>query len=93
MTRVLAAATLLVLAACQPTKAPADGRKGPSTETCGADALQRLVGQDRSVLVTMTFATTVRVIEQGKPVTMDYSESRLNIAIGKDGRIARAYCG
>jgi hypothetical protein len=96
MTKALAVAMLVALAACQPTDAPADDRRkgsGSASGACGADGLQGLVGQHKSVLATMTFATTTRVIAPGMAITMDYSQIRLNISIGKDGRILRVYCG
>jgi hypothetical protein len=87
--RALAVATLMGLAAWQPTKAPADERKGAGSlsDACGA------AGQDKSVLAARTFEATTRVIEPGRAITMDYSDTRLNIAIGADGRIARVFCG
>jgi Peptidase inhibitor I78 family len=91
--RGFAAAMLVGLAACQPTKAPADGRKGPLADTCGAEAIQGLVGQDQSVLATMTSGNPVRVISPGMPITMDHVQTRLNIVLSKDGRIVRIYCG
>ena len=77
---------MVALAACQPMKDAAGDR-------CGADALQTLVGQNTSVLAAMTFPSGTRVIEPGTPVTMDYNESRLNIHIGRTGRIERVSCG
>ena len=95
MTNALVAALMMGLAACQPPKAPAEDRKdaGALSGACGADALQGLAGQERSVLATMKFGTTTRVIEGGMPITMDYSQTRLNFAIGKNGRILRVFCG
>ena len=65
----------------------------PMPDTCGAAALQGLVGQPQSVLQTMRFAQTVRVIQPGMMVTQDFSPDRLNIGVGPDGRIARVWCG
>lgn len=67
----------------------------PSTvaDTCGASDLRYLEGQSAQVLETMRFGVPVRIIRPGMAVTMDYSETRLNIAVGDDGRIARVYCG
>ncbi|MDP3264755.1 MAG: I78 family peptidase inhibitor [Tabrizicola sp.] len=77
---------MVALAACQPVKEAAGG-------SCGADGLQALIGQDKSVLAAMSFPAGTRFIEPGTPVTMDYSESRLNIHIGRTGRIERVSCG
>lgn len=35
----------------------------------------------------------LRVVEVGKPVTMDYSEDRLNILVDRHGKIVRVYLG
>ncbi|WP_431301053.1 I78 family peptidase inhibitor [Tabrizicola sp. BL-A-41-H6] len=82
---------VLALAACQPV-APPPVKEG-AVGSCGADALQTLVGQDKSVLAAMTFPAGTRIIEPGTPVTMDYSASRLNIYIGRTGLIERVSCG
>jgi len=61
--------------------------------TCGASELQYLVGKPETVLQTMKFAGPVRIIQPGMAVTMDYSESRLNILINDTGRIESVTCG
>lgn len=35
----------------------------------------------------------IRYYTEGDPITMDYSEDRLNVVLGKDGRIAEFRCG
>ncbi|MES2142817.1 MAG: I78 family peptidase inhibitor [Pseudomonadota bacterium] len=83
-------ALALVIAACQPVPAtPID----PTLASCGASDLQSLVGQDKTVLATMTFPAPTRIIEPGMAVTMDYSATRLNIWIAEDDSIARVTCG
>jgi len=69
------------------------GEPRPAPDTCGASALSGLAGQHRKVLETMKFANTVRIIEPGMAVTMDYSETRLNIELDEKGTIARLSCG
>jgi Peptidase inhibitor I78 family len=87
-----AAAALLPLAglllACQPEPAPQI-----VADMCGAGDLQGLVGQSQAVLQTMKFGQTTRIIRPGMAVTMDYSETRLNIWIGENGMIERVTCG
>lgn len=61
--------------------------------SCHANELQHLVGQPRSVLHTMRFSQTTRIEEPGMAYTMDYSEDRLRIQIGEDGKIRRVLCG
>ena len=51
----------------------------PTAGTCGAPALQDLVGQSETVLQTMKFGSPVRIIHPGMAVTMDYNADRLNI--------------
>jgi hypothetical protein len=60
---------------------------------CGAAALQGLVGQSAGVLEGMRFGQPVRIIRPGMVVTMDYSESRLNIEIDGAEVIVRVKCG
>lgn len=78
----------LVLAACVEGEAPP-----AQIGTCGASELQYLVGKPETVLQTMKFAGPVRIIQPGMAVTMDYSESRLNILINDTGRIESVTCG
>lgn len=84
--RLAILAGALVLGACVAIEAPAQN-------ACGADGMQGLVGQDKAVLAAMTFPMGTRIIEPGMAITEDYSESRLNIDLGRDGRIARVWCG
>lgn len=79
---------VLALAACQPV-APTPA----AADSCGAQGLQTLIGQDKSVLAAMIFPAGTRIIEPGTPVTMDYSASRLNIHVGRSGRIEKISCG
>lgn len=89
MTKNLLFAALIV-AGCvpQPPTKPL-----PIESSCGADALQDLVGQPAAVLQTMRFGQQVRIIRRGTPVTADYSDSRLNIDINVNEKISRVYCG
>ena len=62
-------------------------------ENCGAEDLQNLIGQPKSVLDSMRFSQTLRVIEPGMMVTEDYSPSRLNIYVNGAGIISELRCG
>lgn len=84
----LAGCVVAVLAACQPV-AP---EEGPDLASCGADALQYLVGQPASVLQTMRFGQETRIIRPDTAVTMDYRAERLNIEIDRTERISRVHC-
>ena len=56
-----------------------DGRQ--ATSELGAEALKR------------TGARTIRWIQPGQAVTMDYREDRLNIALDAHNRVTRVSCG
>lgn len=79
---------MMLLAACQPSVP-----EGVGPESCGAGALQGLVGQSATVLQTMKFAGPMRILRPGMAVTMDYSPDRLNIEIDDAERIIRVQCG
>ena len=79
---------LSVLAACVAETSPA-----PLVGSCGAAALQGLVGQSETALHVMRFAQAVRVIKPGMMVTQDYSAERLNIHVDELGVISRVVCG
>lgn len=91
----LTLALTLALAGCVYESPPFEGTPAPgdTPTACGAPELQGLVGQPESVLETMRFSQTLRVIQPGMAVTMDYSPFRLNILIGRSGLIERVYCG
>ncbi|MBL8562733.1 MAG: hypothetical protein JNN06_10675 [Gemmobacter sp.] len=92
---LLALACAGLLTACMPQKdAPVAAVPGaPAEDSCGAAALQGLVGQDRAVLSGMRFAQVLRVYEEGQPVTMDLNPGRLNIQYSKRDRIQSVTCG
>lgn len=81
---------LALISACQEEAVP------PATlpaESCGAEALQHLVGQTEAAAQGVAAPGAVRIIRPGMAVTMDYSPTRLNVEIGPDGRIVRVTCG
>ena len=87
-------ACLVLLAAGVPVMEPVPlPGPAPVEDACGAAGMQDLVGQKQSVLAAMALPAPTRIIQPGTAVTMDYSASRLNIWIGKDGRIERVTCG
>lgn len=79
---------VLIVAGCDQ---PPPAAEVPS-ETCGAERLQGLVGQPEAVVRQMTLPEPARVIRSGQAITADYRRDRLNVEIGKDGRIARIGC-
>ena len=81
---------LALLVACvEPAPLPTP----PDADSCGATALQDLVGRPASVLQTMRFGTKTRFLRPGMAVTADYSASRLNINIDKSETISAVACG
>ena len=77
------------LVACTPTPIP----DLPPDDACGAPDLQVLVGQPASILATMKFATQLRILRPGDPMTEEYSPTRLNIMIDLKERIDAVTCG
>lgn len=103
---LLAAPLAFAAAACAPTREPAPAPAAtppamveqPGEASCNAPAAQRFVGQKLDGTVqegakTAAGARTVRVIEPGMAVTMDYRYDRLNIEVDDAGRILRIHCG
>jgi hypothetical protein len=80
----------LALTACQPDLAAAPD---PMAPTCGADALQALVGEPLSAFTAPPQARAVRVIGPDMAVTMDYRPDRLNVEHDRDQVIRRVSCG
>lgn len=81
----------LALAACEPVPESS----APSLDlpqTCGAEDLQDLVGQPKSVLDAKKFPAGTRIVGPGDPVTADYRADRLNIEINSDDRIEKIGC-
>lgn len=83
----VSAALLLSVGACQMTTQHVN----EATDTCGAVALQNLVGQ-RADPATLP-DVPMRIIAPGMAVTMDYNPHRLNVETDSVGIIARLSCG
>ena len=60
--------------------------------SCDAVGLAGLVGRDVSVLQTMRFGVTTRVIGPDTAVTKDFNPDRLNITHDKTGLITNVGC-
>jgi hypothetical protein len=75
-----------------PAPAPVPG------DTCGASLVTNYVNAVPTDAVRGDIAARVgnraiRYYKIGDPITMDYSETRLNVELGVDGRIQRFRCG
>ena len=88
-----------------PAPSPPNAESSPERQsgeaddaTCGADKLDRWLNALPTDDVKAEIAATVgeraiRYYTQGDPITMDFSEARLNVELGEDGRIERFRCG
>jgi uncharacterized protein involved in type VI secretion and phage assembly len=106
--RISNAAAFLVLASGCAAAPPETGTTSPSNEApgsavdgeggCDAAAAQGVVGRQRSEAagaeaLRLSGAATLRWIEPGMMVTMDYRPDRLNIELDEAGKITRLRCG
>ncbi len=81
-------AGLIALAGCEEMMASNEN------DPCGASALQYLVGSDATDIDAVEgLPKNLRVIMPNMPVTMDFSETRLNIYIDPKNRVAKVRCG
>jgi hypothetical protein len=89
----------LVLAAgvagCAPQQAPAPL---PPSEACDASRVLYLKGKARAAVdpgeaLRHSGARTIRWVEPGSAVTMDFRSDRLNLHVDKAGVITDARCG
>jgi hypothetical protein len=67
-------------------------------EGCGADKLGRWLnalptGEVKAEIARAVRERPIRYYAQGDPITMDFSPARLNVELGKDGRIKLFRCG
>ncbi|NIY79161.1 hypothetical protein HCZ23_06720 [Celeribacter sp. HF31] len=93
----LLALSLCTLTACN-EEAPAAGERDPalpkpSDLSCAIDMVTPLIGEMPTALEAIDIPDPVRVIRPGMAITEDYRPDRTNIDIGRDGRIARVWCG
>jgi hypothetical protein len=91
--RPLPALAILALSACEPVTPVQSPPVPPPEDACGALALQGLVGQDASVLASMTFPAPMRAYTTGDALTMDFNPARLNVESDPGGTIVRVWCG
>jgi hypothetical protein len=87
-----------VLAGCQLIP-PNDRPPTVSPETCGAELIgDRWVGslptaEFKAYVDARVGDRPIRYYTVGDPITMDHNPGRLNVVLGKDGRIQRLRCG
>lgn len=62
------------------------------TPTCGAEALQHLLGQPEAVLSRVNLPRTTRILRPDDVIALDFSPDRLTIDIDGIGRISSITC-
>lgn len=80
------------LAACSATTPPSVPVELPA-KNCAQDEFSKYLWRPEGDLSGLTLPANTRIIRPDMAVTMDFVPSRLNIAVGKSGRIERVYCG
>ncbi len=96
MIRSLAAVLALTLAAtaCTQNEAAPPPGQSKAPDTCGAAALQGLVGRPKTEIPVATTPGNRRVSCTTCPVTMDYRPERLNIVFDEEtGIVKTVKCG
>ena len=93
-------AAMVLTGACAPTVAEEQVPEHGVTPGYGCDAgpAQSLVGRQATSelgaeALRLTGARTIRWIQPGQAVTMDYREDRLNISLDAQNRVGRMSCG
>ena len=81
-----------------PTDTPLYGPQDGEDRCGAAKASERWLNALPSAEVKAEIATAVgerriRYYGEGDPITMDFSEERLNVVLGKDGRMKEFRCG
>jgi Peptidase inhibitor I78 family len=79
------------------TSSPVGGTPGPTVTPviCKVEDFASFKGQPESMLAATTFpqGLAVRIVKPDQPVTMDFSESRVNFLLDKQGLISEITCG
>ncbi|UYY58996.1 I78 family peptidase inhibitor [Sphingomonas sp. S2-65] len=97
MIRTLLPLAVLASAGCTQQRSVAELPAAPAG-ACTSDGLASLLGKQRgdaaaADAMRLSGARTLRWIEPGMAVTMDYREDRLNLHLSADGKIESARCG
>jgi hypothetical protein len=96
MIRIALPLVALALSACDPA-VPPQTPPGPPT-ACSSEKVADLIGKRRNYeletqVKARTGAERIRWIKPGDAVTMDFSETRLNLHTNRSGKLIRATCG
>ena len=81
------------LTACTQAETPPPVK--PLPFACNPSDYAFYIGKNESILAATTFQQDVilRVIKTGQPVTMDYSDARVNFFLDAKGTITKITCG
>lgn len=79
--------------ACLALSACASEPPSATTDTCGAEFLQHLVGLRKSKLDDAVLPGRYRLLEAGGRTVAGYLPEQINIGIDHRGRVDRVFCG
>jgi len=65
----------------------------PQPDTCQMAAHQSLIGTEGAAIEPSSLPAGARVVCHGCAVTLDYRAERLNVELGRDGKVASLRCG
>lgn len=94
--RLIMASAALAATGC--TTLAADMPHAVPPEKCDAQPAQSLIGRQATAALAaeaqrLSGAETVRWLQPGQAVTMEYRYNRLNILLDKDNRVESINCG
>ena len=69
------------------------GSAGDGARACAAARYRALVGQPITVIDTTALPRPLRVVPAGRRTTADHRPERMNIVVGRDGRVTGVRCG
>lgn len=62
-------------------------------DTCGAEDLQTLLGQNESVIAGLGLTNPFRIVRPDSILTQEYNSARVNIRVNESGTVLRVSCG
>ena len=88
-----AAPGLLDKNVAQPGPANVEVVEQPDDCRCAAAQYRSLIGQSIEEIDIAALPRPVRVYPTGSRITMDHRPERLNVVVGRDGRVVKVTCG
>ena len=94
----LALTLFATLTACIPRDDRPPPPPPPGPASCGADRVSRFIGavptpEVRAQIRDEVGDRPIRYYTEGDPITLDFNPDRLNVVLGRDGRIMYFRCG